>query len=704
MSLVPDARTPGLWINPTRSRGTPGTFAVVVGVSAYDHLAGGKGPAATNTYGLGQLAVSALTAHRFFQWLADTYSCARAPIGQCWLLLAPTLEEKAIAPQIDQHTIAPTFENCSQVLRSWVQSMQLLAQYYPANAEASRAIFFFSGHGIEVVLDKQLLCPNDYLKPPNGSANDAISTLNLWLALGTLPIGEQVLLYDACRNDTTELKLMNQLEGAQILNVTVGQWYANRCAIKATATGPGTNAWQPGQPAGNDGKSVFGRALLEALCGQGGIQFDCSADPCRLLSPPLETYLRSRVPELLQSLAPQGEPAPRQPVRFLGENATAISITEIPRGGAGVSPPTPRAGPDRPTLLPAGVMEITRIPKQVAAAIHDNVYQHRRVLSPPWNPALAADYNAAFSSGHEIFGSEEMTRVWVGGIPNVLGARVFSYAQNDWVPPANAFEVHYVEHSSDASMQNIVLSVHTLGACWLELSDSTGMRFGSILPGDNFASPLYLVKINLNPATTLGRPLGSVEVGLARDNQGLLAKAYELWEKYRSATALEAADSIDMVVLEQALKLKLESPLAATIAGIILLRAGRYDLLHDWLENLAQWFPDHSDGPVLRAEQLLRQQRTGASPLRAAYWLSQLVNRRLPQTAETMSFLVVQLETLLRRSDLGDIQKALEQVRGGMTEALRYLRSGGLFVTYAGQTITPDVARFSQQAVPAEGR
>jgi len=701
MSLVPQAGTPGLWINPTRERGTPGTFAVVIGISAYDHLAGGNGPPATNTYGLGQLSVSALTAYRFFQWLADKYCCAGAPIGQCWLVLAPTAEEKAVAPQIDQHTIAPTFENCSQVLRSWVQSMQLLAQYYPANAEASRAVFFFSGHGIEVVLDKQLLCPSDYLKPPNGSANNAISTLNLWLALGTLPIGEQVLLYDACRNDTTDLKLMNQLEGAQILNVTLGQWYANRCAIKATATGPGTNAWQPGKPADNDGKSVFGRALLEALSGQGGIQFDCSADPCRLHSPPLETYLRSRVPELLQSLAaPQGEPAPRQPVRFVGENATAMSITEIPRG-PGVRPPTAPSGPDRPTLLPAGVAEFTRIPQQVAAAIHDTVYQHRRVLSPPWNPGIALDYNAAFSSGHDIFGSEDVTRVWIGGIPNVPGARVFSYAQNDWVGPANAFEVHYVEHSTDASMQNVVLSVPTAGACWLELSDNTGMRFGSVLPGDITGSPLYLVKLNLNPVATSGRPLSSVEVSLARDNIGLLARAYELWEKYRSATALEAADSIDMVVLEQVLKAKIESPLAATIAGIILLRAGRYDLLHDWLENLANWFPD-PDGPVLRAEQLL-QQRTGASPLRAAYWLSQLLSRRLPQTAETMSLLTVQLEILLRRSDLGDIKQPLEQVRAAMTEALRYLRSGGLFVTYAGKTITPGVARFSQQAALAPG-
>jgi len=178
-----------------------------------------------------------------------------------------------------------------------------------------------------------------------------------------------------------------------------------------------------------------------------------------------------------------------------------------------------------------------------------------------------------------------------------------------------------------------------------------------------------------------------------------LAKAYELWEKYRSVNAGEAADLIDMGLLEQILRGKVESPLAATIASIILLRAGRYELLHDWLENLASSFPG-PDGPVLRAEQLMRQARTGASPLRAAYWLSQLPNRRLPETAETMSFLTTQLETLLRRADLGEVRKLLEQVQAGMTEALRYLRSGGLFVTYAGPNITPDIARFSKPAGP----
>ena len=56
---------PGLWEDDAYQPGEPGTFALVVGVSAYAHLDGGPTPA-RQTYRLPQLAVSALTAVRFF--------------------------------------------------------------------------------------------------------------------------------------------------------------------------------------------------------------------------------------------------------------------------------------------------------------------------------------------------------------------------------------------------------------------------------------------------------------------------------------------------------------------------------------------------------------------------------------------------------------------------------------------------------------
>src|SRR5687768_12640298 len=177
MSLQPDDKTPGLFVDPSRT--TAGTFAVIIGVSAYPHLEGGTGERADPTYGLGQLAVSALTAHRFFGWIRELYSFTEAPIARCWVLTSPTAAEIAVEPSLADYPAA-TFENCKRAIQSWHGTIERM---HPQYVEASRAMFFFSGHGIERA-DRQLLLPADYLS--DGSVDFAISTANLIAGLRTL--------------------------------------------------------------------------------------------------------------------------------------------------------------------------------------------------------------------------------------------------------------------------------------------------------------------------------------------------------------------------------------------------------------------------------------------------------------------------------------------------------------------------------------
>ncbi|HEU0298645.1 MAG TPA: hypothetical protein VFR37_04305, partial [Longimicrobium sp.] len=72
MALERSTTDPALWQDPGAGAG-PGTWAVVIGVSRYDHLPAPGGPPLQpapphDAYGLGQLSVSALTAYRFFTW------------------------------------------------------------------------------------------------------------------------------------------------------------------------------------------------------------------------------------------------------------------------------------------------------------------------------------------------------------------------------------------------------------------------------------------------------------------------------------------------------------------------------------------------------------------------------------------------------------------------------------------------------------
>jgi hypothetical protein len=178
-----------------------------------------------------------------------------------------------------------------------------------------------------------------------------------------------------------------------------------------------------------------------------------------------------------------------------------------------------------------------------------------------------------------------------------------------------------------------------------------------------------------------------LEATLARSNTGALGEAARLWERYRTADVTEAISHIDLDALRGTVRGKEQSPLAATVAALVLLRANRLDLIGDWLVNLADGFPLLPDGAVLRAEQLMRQpsDRALAVPAAAAS-LCRLEERGLPVTGEAMSYAASLAERLGRSADLvpSENRDRLDRVRERIADALVYFRPGGLFTAYAG--------------------
>jgi len=76
MNLIPHDDQPGLWVNKAWRAGTPGTFAMVIGISDYATLDGGL-----ESLTLGKLPVSALSAFRFFEWLENEYFVSGCPLA-----------------------------------------------------------------------------------------------------------------------------------------------------------------------------------------------------------------------------------------------------------------------------------------------------------------------------------------------------------------------------------------------------------------------------------------------------------------------------------------------------------------------------------------------------------------------------------------------------------------------------------------------
>jgi hypothetical protein len=663
--LVQDPQHPELWVNPAWTGGEPGTFAVIIGVSAYAHLTG-----RADTYELGQLHVSALTAYRFFCWLRDSYRHPDKPLARCWLLLAPT--EREVEPAMPQ-TPEPTFEGCRTAIGQWFASMQNLNSVY---SEQSRAVFFFSGHGLEVRHDKQILLPSDYLEPPVALVNRALSTYNLYAGLRALPVPEHFFFLDACRNDHEALRVLS-LEGTEVLNVHPS--YNARPDVKSPivyATGPGAVAWQPTDPA--TGASVFGRALVEGLKGERGMQPSCDEQRCWVNFRGLEDFLDPRVTELMMAAGAKV----KQPVRIWGP-VGKTDICEVPR--------------------PAEHLEAPGDALDVAAKYGLYLQERGRaagmdVVSWPdgWRPSAAAGKEAA----HDLLRSETLTELLWNARVYDLHARRWSELKADAEPPP----LTCVQLASSAGRHRAYrLDVQLIshGAYWVELeAEWVKQKVACVLPGDEAAPPRYTIEIDVDESPIRGELIiTDFDVVLSPDNPERLGQAAALWSEFRAGDIDKAATPEEMQLLERALADKVRSPLAATVAALLLLRAWRHDLLHDWPRNLAEGFPDRPDGCVVWAEQLLRTTNR-ESPAAVVPWLLRLQERGLPHTAEGLTHAARQVPELLRfafsdpsvlRAEQREQYDRLTALGKRLRQAMTAFRPGGLCTTFIGrkELVTP---------------
>jgi hypothetical protein len=597
MRLTPSDAEPGLWVNPDWQEGSPGMFAVVIGVSRYLHLAEGESPA-PETFGLGQLRVSALTAFEVFRWLAEGYRVEGCPLAKCWLLLSPAEEEKEHAPGIAKHLPPATFDNCEQAIGFWWSHMQQLPR---SVAEHSRALFFFSGHGLETHQDQQILLLSDYLKPPQCNCNKALSTESLKKGLASLAVPHQLFLLDACRNDHYVLRA-KKITGAPVL--TEDEAALVNPALVAPllfATAPGQQAFQHMHP--DRGLSLFGRALLDGLLGKPTIHLDCQGHVCSVNLYPLQGYMKQRVVELLTEVGAQVI----QPVKLGGSSIDNVPITYLEHAAVLTARPE-LALP--PTRGPGGELMGTGVPTpgERAARIEKtlrDLFTVEREVAPETRRSIWAQ---KFAIGHDLFGSEAVTAIWSEQV------RLYALDKRSWIDNPDTLVLHKIERDDAARSYRAEISVAEKDQVghWLELVDGAGTAHGCFLPADRYKHyhykyhrykrPRYVLEFDVTFDEGSGCQISRLEASLSMKNSGLLGAAAELWQRYRMADVGEAVNAFEISVLERMVCERLDSsPLAATVAALILLRANRLDLLHNWLHNLANWFDEQSDGPALWA-------------------------------------------------------------------------------------------------------
>jgi caspase domain-containing protein len=654
--LTAQAATPGLWTDPDARAERPATLAFVAGISRYDFLDGGATPV-PETYGLPQLCVSALSAYRFFEWLRDAYDFADAPLTHCWLLLAPTPAEVVAEPGLAAHLLSPTYDNLQRALVAWRTALAALA---PAIAPQSRAFFVFSGHGIQIDDRQQVLLPSDYLDPAyGGRLSRAIDSESVWAGLAAVDAREQFFFLDACRNGAEDERLRQQKSfGADaVFNPVRGARTAHRCAPTFYAAGPGSQAWQPKTPA--EGPSIYLGAVLDGLKARAGFTPDCGTTPCSVKMFELQDYLAERVPRLLAAADPRVAPDPAVMGGQFPHNTAITHVTGLASAGG----PLPRTSPP-PLALD-------------------------RIDLDGWHPTLGG------ISMHAVFGHESASAVW-------NSARVYDLSEQRWLPDPS-YLTRYVHRDVATATYRVGLTVRSPNPCWFQIRDHARV-VACVLPPD--AGPATLFELRFSVAPPAGPwppPILSFDAVVSAKNPGPLSEAAQLWDLYRArsaAGALQVLEQDQFQTLHEILRGKVDSPLAATIAAIVLVRAERLDLVPaQWLQNLTEWFPERPDGLVLWAEQLLSR---GSTPdtSRAAGVLVDLLRRGLPTTAECLALARRQVDDLLRFEQLeARVVSALRILQAAIAHGLPSLHSSGLFVSHSGLSddITPELVRVQQR-------
>jgi hypothetical protein len=755
MKLVPaddDSKGLGLWTDPHWNPGTPATFAVIIGVSRYRHLKDGEEP--TDSQGrtwiaeakdLGQLHVSALTAFRMFCWLAGQYR-HEAPLARCWLLLAPKAQEEPLLILPDSSAVRwgePSLANCNAAIRWWSSTMRSLPR---AVASGSRGLFFFSGHGLESTQERQLLLPCDYLAPPEPNINAAISTSNLRYGLGSLKVNQQLFFVDACRNDHKELRGKEMVGTKILVEEDTSTLPPELLTPVLYSTGPGQRSWEYRDP--SKGISIYGQALLDGLCGKPNIEIKGAGQQCRIELSPLEQYVRARVLQLLEA----AKSKERQFVRLGGQSDTSMTITYV-------DPPAPAAAPtaagpkvvarEHEIVVPAAEFDAVRNSLEQDRAttirgIHfrsdgmvkfelytkaadlpqplDQTFPARVPL--PASEALAAEtpirelsatrkfsprWLEDWSEGHRLFGSETVTALWQER------TKVWLLGKRKW-RGAQAIRIAEVARDEDRGRYRVRLQIaekEDVGY-WLQMTDEEGTVHACMLPRDvpinpaDARDPVYELSIDRSPSDGVRRII-RLE-GYLGDQSGSLSYAATLWRRYTTEHVAAAVQESEAKELRTVIENKIKSPLAATIAALVLLRANRLDRLPQrWLRNLANWFPRLPDGAVLFAERRLREKQTTKKGAKlalqeAAAHLLMVRDRGIPRTSEVFDYAVSLVGRLKDAKELGArVREGLNELDNYLDNAFALYRTGGLFSSFSGLSADLDPDRLWRDGSTPDG-
>lgn len=243
------------------SGGGPCTHALIVGVSAYEHLTQADAAPdipAGETFGLGQLRSAAASAWSFAQWLAERYNPPRAPLATVRLLLSPSadeLQQVAGLAEVAATALPATRQNVEAAVFAWKRDC--------AASSDDVAVLYAAGHGVMLSKDEGgYVLLQDFGDPDRPALANSLNVPAVRRGLaGETVAKHQYFFIDACAARPEVARDMQSMPGSVALDEPANAPPATVSAIYAGAA-PGTLALgAPGRG------TLFSQALIECLGG-----------------------------------------------------------------------------------------------------------------------------------------------------------------------------------------------------------------------------------------------------------------------------------------------------------------------------------------------------------------------------------------------------------------------------------------------------
>jgi len=667
MALQIVAGTPGLWRDPLWAPEMPGLYALVVGASHYPYFKDG-GPAATDSFDMGQLVSSAGTAAETFEWLRDSFRHRDLPFVWCQLLLSPTEKEKS---ELDKrgltHYAPPTHANLSNAIDRWTGNVPSAG----VAVDKSRTFFFFSGHGVQTNWHPVLL-PSDYLDPALGKPKleNCIGVADLLTWMDRNPVAEHLALIDACRNEFPPLAAKGSTANTSFpVNAAGGK--APRTAASLSSTSPNAVAFQvPNRP-----RTFFGQAVLEAL--QSGIT---GGQDARLAFRELVDYVKPRINALLQEAQPGTTLDQAARPRVEGDDTMVVTEMAARPPGAleAVRRSAPRAAPPPLMRAPATALVVKAMAGRFDAG-----------LAVPEPIALDA-LRRYFHEIHRRFGHEYASYPWRDGMA-LYGLR------DGQLIEADGSMVHDVQRNEASSrVQLELLLAPRSGGVLLVFEGAQFVqreRLAVALPTDLGGRVPIRLNLVFGQVEPHDQPkLLSIEARLGPSVQN---EHYQyLWGLTREAelgSLAEAADRADPRRLKLAVEDKVRSQTAAAAGVLLLARAGRIADVQDWAHNLMTWFPEIPDGAVLWAESLRSATDQGLltpfgvpAPVDEMARALQHLGQGMPFFADTLELAERLLRHVLRHLQDGEARTSLLAIQQRLERLFQTAMPSGHFIVLPG--------------------